>query len=121
MKPSLDRERHLFDALKRITKYMSPDELRRISERKYGLDGDEAIEMAYDNVLNDARTAMGIYACPRCGNPNGWWSGNMRDVHDCPGPPRRQWPGQPAELDLSELDDKKPADGVGIPLEGGDG
>lgn len=29
---------------------------------------------------------MGIYACPRCGNPNGWWSGNMRDFHDCPNP-----------------------------------
>lgn len=47
---------------------------------------------------------MGIYACPRCGNPNGWWSGNMRDVHDCPGPPRRQWPDQPPELDWSEVD-----------------
>lgn len=50
---------------------------------------------------------MGIYACPRCGNPNGWWSGNMRDVHDCPGPPRRQWPQRPEyppQLDWSEVD-----------------
>lgn len=35
----------------------------------------------------------------------------MQDVHDCPGPPRRQWPGQPPELDWSELDEK-PAAGV---------
>lgn len=50
---------------------------------------------------------MGIYACPRCGNPNGWWSGNMRDVHDCPGPPLRKWPQQPEyppKLDWSEVD-----------------
>ncbi len=50
---------------------------------------------------------MGIYACPKCGNPNGWWSGNMRDVHDCPGPPRLKWPERPeypAQLDWSEVD-----------------
>lgn len=34
---------------------------------------------------------MGIYACPRCHNPHGWWSGNMQDIHDCPGyPPKRK-------------------------------
>lgn len=52
---------------------------------------------------------MGIYACPRCGNPNGWWSGNMRDVHDCPGPPLRKWPQRPEcppKLDWSEVDGK---------------
>lgn len=58
MKPSLEREQRLFDALKKITAYHSPDELRRVSERKYGLEGDEAIEMAYENVLNEARQAI---------------------------------------------------------------
>ena len=58
MKPSLQREQRLYDALKRITRYQSPDDLRRVSERKYGLDGDEAIEMAYENVLNEARSAI---------------------------------------------------------------
>lgn len=58
MKPSLQREQRLYDALKRITRYLGPDKLRRVSERKYGLDGDEAIEMAYENVLNEARSAI---------------------------------------------------------------
>jgi hypothetical protein len=58
MKPSLQREQRLYDALKRITRYQSPDHLRRTAERKYGLDGDEAIEMAYENVLNEARSAI---------------------------------------------------------------
>lgn len=58
MKPSLQREQRLYDALKRISKYMNPEELRRVSEKKYGLDGDEAIEMAYENVLNEARSAI---------------------------------------------------------------
>ena len=58
MKPSLQREQRLYDALKRITRYQSPDHLRRTAERKYGLDGDEALEMAYENVLNEARSAI---------------------------------------------------------------
>jgi hypothetical protein len=58
MTPSIEREQRLFDALKRITRYMSPDELRRTSEKKYGLDGEEAIEMAYENVLQEARDAI---------------------------------------------------------------
>lgn len=55
-----DRElaQRLFDALKRITRYSSPQELERIAERKYGLDGAEAIEMAYENVLEEARQAV---------------------------------------------------------------
>jgi hypothetical protein len=30
----------------------------RRSERDYGLSGDEAVEMAYENVLNEARMAI---------------------------------------------------------------
>ena len=66
---------------------------------------------------------MGIYACPRCGNPNGWWSGNMRDVHDCPGPPRRHWPQRPdypATLDWSDAEPAEapaPADMKLVPRE----
>ena len=50
-------ERHLYAALKRIAAYQPPDKLRRHSEKTYGLDGDEAIEAAYENVLSDARIA----------------------------------------------------------------
>jgi hypothetical protein len=64
MKPNLQREQRLYDALRRIAKYTSPDELRRVSEHKYGLDGDEAIEAAYENVLNEARSAIKVLRRP---------------------------------------------------------
>lgn len=47
-----------YDALKRITMYDKPERLRSRSERDYGLSGDEALEMAYENVLNEARIAI---------------------------------------------------------------
>lgn len=58
MKPSLEREQRLYDALKKITRYDSPDTLRRRSEKDYGLEGDEAIEYAYENVLQEAANAI---------------------------------------------------------------
>ena len=48
----------MYDALKRITNYLSPDQLRRRSEKVYGLSADEAIEMAYDNVREEAKQAI---------------------------------------------------------------
>lgn len=55
-KPS--NELRYYDALKRITCYMSPDQLRRQAEKKYGLSFEEALKYAYENVLNDARLAI---------------------------------------------------------------
>lgn len=52
------REQRLFDALKRISRYESPEKLRRNAEKDYGLDADEAIEMAYENVINEAKSAI---------------------------------------------------------------
>ena len=54
----MSREQHLYDALKRITRYMTPDQLRKRAEKLYGLPPEEAIEMAYENVLEEARTAI---------------------------------------------------------------
>lgn len=48
----------LYTALRRIADYMPPDKLRRAAERKYGLSEDEAIEMAYENVLSEATAAI---------------------------------------------------------------
>lgn len=53
-----DLEKHLYDALKRITRYDSPDKLRRRAEKDYGLSGEEAIEYAYENVRDDAKEAI---------------------------------------------------------------
>lgn len=55
MKPSLERERKLYDALKQITMYESPEKLRKCAEKQYGLEPAKVIEMAYENVLATAR------------------------------------------------------------------
>ena len=47
-----------YDALKRITMYDAPERLKKRAEKDYGLSGDEAVEMAYENVLNEARMAI---------------------------------------------------------------
>lgn len=52
-------ERLYYDALKRIARdYQTPDQLRRGSEKEYGLDFQEALEYAYENMQNDARLAI---------------------------------------------------------------
>lgn len=51
-------ERKLLEALKRISQYDHPDKLRKRSERDYGLDAGEAIEMAYENVIAEAKNAV---------------------------------------------------------------
>lgn len=52
------REQRLWDRLKRIASYQDPEKLRRSSEREYGLGSGEAIEMAYENVLEEARSIV---------------------------------------------------------------
>ena len=45
--------------LKKIaTGYQTPEQLRRSAERQYGLDADEAIEYAYENIQQDAKRAV---------------------------------------------------------------
>lgn len=55
--PSTPLEIKLFDALKRIAAYDPPERIRRNSQRDYGLDADEAIEYAYENVIGEAKHA----------------------------------------------------------------
>lgn len=44
--------------LKRISKdYQTTDQLRRGSEKQYGLAYEEAMEMAYENIQGEASTA----------------------------------------------------------------
>lgn len=47
-----------FNALKRITCYLKPEVLHKRAEKLYGVSGPEAIEMAYENVLQEARDAI---------------------------------------------------------------
>lgn len=53
-----DRELRLYNALKLITAYMQPAELQRKAEKLYGLEYGEALEMAYENVLQTAKDAI---------------------------------------------------------------
>ena len=53
----MERDR-FWRALHTISKYMPPRELVAKSERVYGLPPDEAIEYAYENVLNTAKGAI---------------------------------------------------------------
>jgi hypothetical protein len=43
---------------RRIAAYQTPERLRRSSEKEWGLPYDEALEMAYDNVLQEAKGAL---------------------------------------------------------------
>lgn len=54
-----DQQRRMYDALKRIARgYQTPDQLRRNSERQYGLDYADVLEFAYENMQQDARNAI---------------------------------------------------------------
>lgn len=49
----------LFAALERIASYQEPEELRERAGEDWGLDDpEEAIEMAYENVLSEAQSAI---------------------------------------------------------------
>ncbi len=49
----------MFAAQSRIGAYQSPDRLKKHSARDWGLDnGNEAIEYAYENVMDEARAGL---------------------------------------------------------------
>ena len=60
MTTKYSNELSYYDALKRIASYTPPDRMRRDNERGrgYGLGADEEIEMAYENVIQEAKNAI---------------------------------------------------------------
>jgi hypothetical protein len=48
----------MYAALKRITRYDSPDRLRRTSEKNYGLPYEDALEGAYENIQEEAKCGL---------------------------------------------------------------
>jgi hypothetical protein len=64
-----DYETRFAEALSRITRYMSPERLRRHAEKTYGLDYEEALEMAYENMLGEAKAALAGYRPKRRSAP----------------------------------------------------
>lgn len=54
----MSNETRYYDALKRITQYQSVERLQRSSEKDWGCGYPEALEYAYENVVEDARRAI---------------------------------------------------------------
>jgi soluble cytochrome b562 len=46
------------NALIEITKYQTPDKLRRDSEKDWGLEFEEALEISYENIQSTAKYAV---------------------------------------------------------------
>ncbi len=52
-------EMRLYATLRRIAKgYQTPDQLRRRSEKDWGVGYEEALEMAYENLQQEAANAI---------------------------------------------------------------
>lgn len=59
MKPSLEREQKLFDALKHIAvNFDTVERIKRNSDKDFGISGEEALEYAYENMQRVARSAV---------------------------------------------------------------
>lgn len=56
-----NRELEFFAALKQITNYQSIASLRRNALKDYGINPEEAIEYAYENILETAKRAIRGY------------------------------------------------------------
>jgi hypothetical protein len=54
----MSAERDYYDVLKHIARYASPEKLKRDSQKSYGLEPSEAVEMAYENVRMAAKETI---------------------------------------------------------------
>lgn len=65
----VDYEQRFETALRRILAYDTPARLRRESEKSYGLEYTEALEMAYENIQGEARAALSGFRKRRSAQP----------------------------------------------------
>lgn len=61
MKAKIDYEARFHFALLQIAAYMSPGQLRRQAQKEYGLSFEESLEMAYENIQDEAKAALRGY------------------------------------------------------------
>ena len=54
----MSSELRYYNALKRITKYQTVEQLRKRAEKDWGCSFEEALEMAYDNLQGEAKQAI---------------------------------------------------------------
>ena len=64
-RPRLDYEARFLAALRRIAQHDTTGALRRSAEKRFGLGYEEVLEMAYDNMREEAITALKGYRRPR--------------------------------------------------------
>ena len=55
----------LWGALKTISKYQTPEQLRRGSRKQYGLEYEEALEYAYENIMWVAKRVLASVKLPK--------------------------------------------------------
>jgi hypothetical protein len=48
----------MYLALRRIAQYMTPAQIRRSSEKQYGLGFEECMEYSYENIQGEAKTGL---------------------------------------------------------------
>lgn len=59
MATSVEREQRMYDALKRIARaYQNLEQLERSAEKQWGVSYKEALEMAYENIQQEAANAI---------------------------------------------------------------
>lgn len=59
IKAELTNEQRMYNALLRIARhYQTPEQMRKSSFRQYGLDYEEALGYAYENIQNEAKNAI---------------------------------------------------------------
>lgn len=53
-----DQFNKMHEALRKIAAYQSPEKLKKDSEKDWGLEYEEAMEMAYENMQSEAKSAI---------------------------------------------------------------
>ena len=60
----------MYEALKRITRYQTPSQLRRSSGKQWGLGYEEAMEYAYENIQQEAKDGLKGVRLPKLPRPS---------------------------------------------------
>lgn len=61
----LEAQQRMYTALKRIANFTPAGRLKRNAEKEYGLSGGDCIEVAYENVIAEAKQAIRGLRKPR--------------------------------------------------------
>lgn len=89
-KKQIENYNKMLFTLKRIARgYDSSDKIIKNAQKEYGLDGEEALEYAYDNIQSEAKNCIkGIEqagpTCAECGTPLEGYCPNCDNIDDLP-------------------------------------